>query len=97
MAKKKHSNGNPKAGILGLGLDGTDGHTRLTRGENFHLIGGSQETHEQMQESCVKFNEKLRERGKTLEKLEQSELRDLASECRINLLMPKPPEHPPTT
>ena len=31
--------------ILGLGLDGEDGHLRMTKGANFRLIGGSEETH----------------------------------------------------
>ena len=29
------------AAILGVGLDNDDGHTRLTRGKNFALVGGS--------------------------------------------------------
>ena len=28
--------------ILGLGLDGEDGHLRMTKGANFRLIGGSE-------------------------------------------------------
>lgn len=84
MAKKSDK----KAMLVGLGLDGSDGHTRLTRGKNFRLVGGSQETHEQMQEQCIKFNEKLDARGKSLESLERQELRDLAAECRMNLVHP---------
>ena len=45
--------------LLGIGLDGRDGHVRITRGENFHLLGGSPETHQAMQEKCIRFNEKL--------------------------------------
>jgi len=43
-----------KACLLGLGLDGKDGHTRITTGENFKLVGGSEETHGVMQEKAVK-------------------------------------------
>jgi len=75
-----------RAHILGLGLDGEDGHIRITRGENFHLAGGSEETHEQMQESCIKFNERLQTRGKRLEDLDRKELSELAAECDMNLL-----------
>lgn len=75
--------------ILGLGLDGADGHTRVTRGENFHLLGGAAETHQRMQEQCIKFNEKLSRRGKTLESAEPQELTDIAAECEMNLLTPK--------
>ncbi len=48
-----------KAALLGLGLDCEDGHTRLTKGENFVLYGGSQDTHAAMQETAIKLNEKL--------------------------------------
>lgn len=69
-----------QAAILGLGLDGDDGHTRLTRGKNFVLYGGSQETHAQMQETAVKINEQLDRRGKQLEDVSPSELHDIYRE-----------------
>jgi hypothetical protein len=56
-----------QAALLGLGLDGDDGHTRLTRGENFVLYGGSEETHGRMQETAIKLNEHLDRRGQRLE------------------------------
>ncbi len=74
-----------KMGLLGLGLDNDDGHVRVTRGKNFHLVGGSEETHGTMQEKCIKLNEKLDSRGKCMEDLGRSELRDLAAECDLNL------------
>ena len=55
-----------KAALLGVGLDNDDGEIRVTRGKNFHLVGGSHDTHQQMQEKCVKLNEKLKHRGKEL-------------------------------
>jgi len=77
-----------KAKLLGLGLDNQDGHVRVTRGENFHLVGGSHETHQAMQEKCIKLNEKLADRGKQLEDLEHKEFLDLAAECKMNVLQP---------
>lgn len=73
--------------LLGVGLDASDEAVRVTRGKNFHLVGGSQRTHEQMQESCIKFNEKLDARGKQLEDLGRSELCDLAAECKMDLVL----------
>lgn len=75
-----------KAKLLGVGLDNQDGHVRLTRGENFHLVGGSDETHQSMQEQCIKFNEKLQARGKELEELEHKEFLDLAQQCKMNVV-----------
>jgi len=79
-----------KRGLLGVGLDGEDGHVRVTRGPNFHLVGGSHETHESMQEKCVRFNEKLDQRRKRLEDLGRREFLDLAAECEMNVAVPKP-------
>ena len=67
-----------KAWLLGVGLDNKDGHVRITRGENFHLVGGSDDTHGTMQEKAIKFNEKLKERGRRLEDISHSEFRDIA-------------------
>ena len=75
-----------KTKILGLGLDNEDGHVRVTRTENFHLMGGSEDTHGDMQEKSIKFNEKLRDRGKQLEGLEQREFLDMAAECEMNII-----------
>lgn len=70
-----------KAGFLGVGLDNEDGHTRLTRGENFFLYGGSQETHGRMQETAIKVNEQLSRRGKRLEDVSPREFVDLLHEA----------------
>ncbi len=54
-----------KAAMLGLGFDADDGQTRITKGDNFLLYGGSQETHAVMQETAVKINEHLDRRGQS--------------------------------
>ena len=74
---------NRKRLLLGLGLDNTDGHVRITRGENFRLLGGSQETHEMMQEHAIKLNETLKERQKTLDSVSEKEFTDIASEVGL--------------
>ncbi len=63
--------------LLGVGLD-SDGHQRVTTGPNFALVGGSQQTHEEMTEKAVKINEKLNERGKRLEDVSREEFDDIA-------------------
>jgi hypothetical protein len=67
------------AALVGLAFDNDDGHTRLTRGKNFVLCGGSHETHALMQETAVKINEHLDRQGKRLEEVSLGELRDI---CR---------------
>ena len=63
--------------LLGVGLDNRDGHKRLTKGDHFVMVGGSEETHERMTETAIKFNEKLTKRGKTLHELSPEEFRDM--------------------
>jgi len=65
--------------LLGLGFDGTDGHKRLTQGRDFVVAGGSKDTHEEMQEKAIRFDEELRRRGKCLGEVSSpEELRDIA-------------------
>lgn len=79
----KASNEPPKsAALLGLAFDNDDGHTRLTRGKNFVLLGGSQPTHAVMQETALKINERLDQRGKRLQDVSVSELRDICRDVR---------------
>ena len=74
----KHKKKEPElVGFLGVGLDNKDGHHRLTRAESFLLIGGSEETHERMQEVSIRFNESLEQRGKRLQDASAKEVVDL--------------------
>jgi hypothetical protein len=66
---------------LGLAFDAEDGHTRLTRGKNLVLLGGSHETHEAMQETAAKINERLDKSGRRLEDLSPSEFRRICHEA----------------
>ena len=75
-----------KAMLLGLGLDNKDGHTRITTGENFKLIGGSEETHGTMQEKAIKMNEQLKSRGKTLDTVDHEEFYEIADQVGMPLL-----------
>ena len=67
--------------LLGMGLDNEDGHKRMTKGDNFCLVGGSEETHDRMTETAIKFNEKLARKGKNLSELSPEEFRDMMHEA----------------
>jgi hypothetical protein len=74
-AKKKQQ---PEVlGFIGVGLDNQDNHQRLTRTEHFLLVGGSEETHQHMQEVTIRFNESLDQRGKRLQDTPVAEVVDL--------------------
>jgi len=67
--------------MIGLGLDCEDGHTRITRGDNFSLFGGSKDTHEQMQEHAIRVNEALAKQGISLDKVSGQQLADI--HCKV--------------
>ncbi|MDP8214978.1 MAG: hypothetical protein RAO92_03305 [Candidatus Euphemobacter frigidus] len=71
--------------LLGLGFDCKDGHVRITRGVNFRLYGGSKDTHALMQEKAIKFNEQLKERGKTLDEISRVEFKDIAQNIGLTI------------
>ena len=77
-----------RALMLGVGLD-SDGHKRLTTGPNFALVGGTEETHEQMTEKAVKINEKLKARGKQLENVSYEEFDEIAQEVGLKKAKPR--------
>ena len=76
MSKKKKP-ARRVAGLLGLCLDNADGHKRVTTGEQFAIVGGSEETHGRMTETVVKTFETLKTRGKQLEQVEPTELAEI--------------------
>lgn len=75
MSKKKKLP--PPAALLGVGLDHQDGHKRITTGEQFAIVGGSEETHGRMTETVVKTFEELKQRGKQLQHVEPAELAEI--------------------
>lgn len=70
--------------LLGLGFDAKDGHKRITRGKNFYIFGGSKNTHQLMQENCIKFNEELDKKHKSLNDISIDEFYDIADKIGLN-------------
>lgn len=66
--------------LLGVGLDDSKGHVRITKGPDYLLEGGSQETHEKMQEIVVKTDEALKKRGHTIKSASPERLSDTMDE-----------------
>ena len=81
VAKKKKRDKPQLVGFLGVGLDNKDEHHRLTQSEHFILVGGSETTHERMQDTALRFDEALRNKGKTLQETSPGEALDLLHEA----------------
>lgn len=69
------------AGLLGLAFDASDGHKRITRGKNFFLAGGSEDTHDVMRNTIRDVNEQLDSRGVNLADVSPDELRDMLNDA----------------
>jgi hypothetical protein len=82
MSNERHLPDRRVAGLLGLAFDHADGHKRITRGKNFLLAGGSEETHSVMRETILKVTDRLDERGVELTDVSVDELRDLFDEVQ---------------
>jgi hypothetical protein len=81
VAKKSSKSREEVVGILGVGLDNQDEHQRITHCEDFLLVGGSEETHERMQDTAIRFSESLEKKGKTLRETSPAEAFDLLREA----------------
>jgi hypothetical protein len=66
-----------KAHLLGVGLDCDDGHKRITKAEEFSIVGGSEQTHDRMTETVCKTFEELEQKNKKLDHVEPQELADI--------------------
>ena len=77
MPRKKTAKTQELVGLLGVGLDNQDGHKRVTKGDEFLLVGGSAETHERMQDVVIHVTETLKQKGKRLQDAEPAEVIDL--------------------
>jgi hypothetical protein len=64
-------------GFIGVGLDNQDGQKRVTTSEHFLIVGGSEETHERMQDTVMRFDESLKRKGKTLGETSAEEAAEL--------------------
>jgi len=77
MAKRPQEK---EARMLGIGLDNQDGHVRITRGPNFTVVMGSEETHDRLQGTCQRINERLQKKGRRLADLNGEEFASMVQE-----------------
>ena len=68
--------------LMGLGFD-SDGHARVTQGDDFLLLGGSEATHETMQEAVERFNSTLEKMGTDLQNASEDQMLDAAGESGL--------------
>lgn len=62
--------------LLGVGFDSDDGHVRITKGENYDVLMGSDESHDYLQQLIQKIEDELKVRGLVLDDLTPEEFSD---------------------
>ncbi len=63
--------------LLGVGFDTEDGHVRITQGENYDVLMGSDQSHEYIQQLLQKIEDGLNKKGIGLEDLSPEQLGEL--------------------
>ena len=89
--KRKKAQKHPKI-LFGIGLDDPHGHTRITKGEDFRLYGGSKPTHEKMQELTLKTRERLKKKGRGFASASTREIHDTLDDVAQQLGLKRPDE-----
>jgi hypothetical protein len=59
--------------LLGVGFDADDGHVRITKGENYDVLMGSDESHGYIQQLIQRIEDELKARGMSLDDLSPEE------------------------
>jgi hypothetical protein len=67
-----------RAAFIAIGLDGRDDDHHVTRSDQGLIVGGSAETHAEIQETMLRMEEELERRGQNLGDLDPEELAELA-------------------
>ncbi len=68
--------------LMGIGLD-KDGHARVTKGEEYVLLGGTEDTHGKMQDGVERFRDTLQKMGTNLQRATRDQMHEAAHESGL--------------
>ena len=68
--------------LLGVGFDADDGHVRITTGDKFDVIMGSDESHEYITKLITKIEKELDAQGLNLDELSPEKLGEIVKLLR---------------
>lgn len=64
-------------GLLGVGFDRADGQIRITQADEYRVLMGSGETHEELQKICRRIDESINASGRPLSDYSPEEFMEL--------------------
>ncbi len=68
--------------LLGVGFDAEDGHVRITTGDKFDVIMGSDESHDYMANLIRRIEEELEAQGLQLDELSPDKFSEIVNSVR---------------
>ena len=68
---------NRKGLLVGVRLDRGDGHTRVSRGDDFVAVGGTKEAHEHLRETVAEISDEVKRRKRSLVEVRREELKEI--------------------
>lgn len=77
MPKRKPKVRRRKGLLVGVRVDKGDGHTRVSRGDDFLAVGGTKEAHEHLREAVAEISDEVKRRGRTVEEVRREEFREI--------------------
>ena len=67
-------------GLLGVGFDSEDGQIRITQADEYRVLMGSGETHEELQKICRRIDESIKSAGRRLSDYSPEEFMEMVQE-----------------
>jgi len=89
--KKRRPRISRKRGVLvGVRVDGSverggDGHTRVSRGDDFVAVGGTREGHEHLRETVAEISDEVKRRGQAMADVRREELREILDKVQARV------------
>jgi len=68
--------------LLGVGFDAEDGHVRISKGEKYDVLMGSDESHEYIRRLIQDIEKAIEERGLSLDDITPEEFTELVGSLR---------------
>lgn len=63
--------------LVGVRVDGEEGQSRVSKGEDFLALGGTKEGHEHLRETVAEISDEVKRRGRSLAEVRREEFREI--------------------
>jgi hypothetical protein len=77
MPKRRNRIRRKKGLLVGVRIDRGDGHTRVSRGEDFLALGGTKEGHAHLREAVAEISDEVKRRGRSIAEVRREEFREI--------------------